>query len=329
MNAELDKIVHDTFLCYTKRIFRNSRPQANSKTHLPIERKMPTTSGRTWIAPLWKDITRGLHFKENPRKYPKVNIKDIVLDKPRYGFRRERPPLMSQSVRDTLFPNTAIKENYVEAGKPIPIKFNAGSDEIGRRNYERYKDELAFGEPHFKIGNKKVYFPKARICLLRPNAKHTPYQAKFLVPRNFNKMDLRDYLWHVYGLRALNVTVQLLHAKFTKGADDHARYRGPQYKKMTIDMEEPFIWPDLPRSLVERSDKMFEGQIKAMEMKNASGSDKLKPNEAFGGLYNKPELPHNFVPRRLRSLGEENLKLQRSRDESRRDRKLVAELVGL
>lgn len=282
-----------------------------------------------FIRSIWNMTKRGIHYKENPKKYPKVNIEDVQLEKPRYGFRKEREPLLSQSVTDTLFPSSEIKSKYLQAGKPVPIKYRSNSDNIARRNYEKYKEEVAMGEPHFRVGEKKVYLPKARICLLRPNAKHTPYQAKFLVPRNFNKMDLRDYLWHVYGLRALNVTVQLLHAKFNRGPDDHARYRGPQFKKMTIDMEEPFMWPELPSSIVEKAKQNYEDQIEAVEMKTAVGSDKLKPSKAFNGLYSKPELPNMFVPRTARKVGKQSLDAHREQDESRGDRQILQQYLGL
>lgn len=271
---------------------------------------------------------RFIHYRENPRKYPKVNVQDVVLDKPRFGFRKPREPLISQTVTDTLFPTPEIRKRYEEAGRPIPIKYRSKSDEIARRNYERYQDEVATGQPHFRMGERKIYFPKARICLLRPNAKHTPYQAKFLVPRNFNKMDLRDYLWNVYGLRALNVTTQLLHARFSRGPDDHARYRGPQFKKMTIDMEEPFIWPDLPKSLEAKAAETYKNQISAIEMKNAVGSDKRKPSDAFDGLYKKPILPNNYVPARIRRTSESKVFSQNVLEEKNNDKKIVEAYLG-
>lgn len=273
--------------------------------------------------------TRQLHYKANHKKYPKVNIGDVELEKPRYGFRKVRQPLLSLQVTDTMFPAGEIKRKYLEHGKPVPIKFNSKSDDISRRNYEKFQDELAQGLPHFKVGEKQVYFPKARICLLRPNAKHTPYQAKFLVPRNFNKMDLRDYLWHVYGLRALNVTVQLLHASFTRGMDDHARYRGPQYKKMTIDMAEPFVWPELPQHVVENARKFRRDQTSAMQMVTAQGSDKHKPNDSFDGIYKKPVLADIFVSSKNKKAYGTGLERLREQEEAAGDRKLVANYLEL
>lgn len=272
---------------------------------------------------------RLLHHKVNHKNYPKVNITDVQLEKPRYGFRRDRKPLLSLQVTDTMFPAAEIRKKYIENGKPVPIKYKTKSDEIARRNYDKFQDELAQGLPHFKVGEKKVYFPKARVCLLRPNAKHTPYQAKFLVPRNFNKMDLRDYLWNVYGLRALNVTVQLLHASFTRGMDDHARFRGPQYKKMTIDMAEPFVWPELPQHVVDNARKFRKDQTSAMQMVTAQGSDKLKPNDSFDGIYKKPVLADIFVSSKNRKSYGERLDRLRELEETAGDRKLVSSYLEL
>lgn len=244
---------------------------------------------------LW---ARSIHYKPL-KNYPKVNIEDVVLDKPRYGFRKQREPLLLTSVKDAVFPAEAIKKLYLDAGKPVPIKYKSNNDAIARRNYELYKELIAFGLPHFRVGEKKVYFPNARVCLLKPSANHTPYQAKFLVPKSFNKMDLRDYLWHVYGLRALNVTVALTPAKFTRGMSDLARYRVPQLKKMTVDMEEPFVWPEVPQELLDRGEKMKEGQMGIQQQLVAVGSDKIKPTDAFDGLYKKPELPNIFATKRV------------------------------
>ncbi|KAM9897615.1 hypothetical protein OXX79_006777 [Metschnikowia pulcherrima] len=248
--------------------------------------------------------SRSIRYKAKASTYPKVNVKDVVLNKPRHGFRKVLPPILAQSVRNEIFPAEAIKEKYLAAGKPVPLKFKNKSDAIARRNYDQYKESVAMGLPHFRVGEKKVYLPKARVCLLRPNAKHTPYQAKFLVPRNFNKMDLRDYLWHVYGLRALNVTVQLLHAPFVRGHHDLARHRAPQYKKMTIDMEEPFVWPELPDGLEKNAREMMADQMSVTKHLVPVGSEKNLVNDSFDGLYAKPQLPNIFVSKKQqKSLG--------------------------
>ncbi|EGV66443.1 hypothetical protein CANTEDRAFT_101102 [Yamadazyma tenuis ATCC 10573] len=270
---------------------------------------------------------RGLRYKASARKYPTVFVDDVVLDKPRYGFRKERQPLLSQSVTDSVFPAEEIRKLYIEQDKPVPIKFRSRSDKIARRNLEKYADEIASGEAHFKLGQKQVYLPKARIALLRSNAKHTPYQAKFLVPRNFNKLDLRDYLWHVYGLRALNITVQLLHAKFERSMTDMGRYRGPQYKKMTIDMEEPFVWPQLPAEAKSFSETI-ENQTDIIEIKNSLGSDKDKQTNAFDGLYKKPVLPNKFITKSFKQEAEKKMNKYNETVTLKSNKDLVNQFLG-
>ncbi|EJS42208.1 mrp20p [Saccharomyces arboricola H-6] len=172
---------------------------------------------------------------------------------------------------------------------------------VSERIYEWTKAGMEQGREHFKVGGNKVYFPKARVILLRPNAKHTPYQAKFIVPKSFNKLDLRDYLYHVYGLRALNVTTQLLHGKFNRMNLQTTRFREPQIKKMTIDMEEPFIWPEEPHpgentfwdsTTPDNMEKYREERL------NCLGSDANKPGTAFDGVVGPYErVAQPFVPR--------------------------------
>ncbi|SMN19636.1 similar to Saccharomyces cerevisiae YDR405W MRP20 Mitochondrial ribosomal protein of the large subunit [Maudiozyma saulgeensis] len=155
--------------------------------------------------------------------------------------------------------------------------------------------------PHFRVGEKEIYFPKARIILLRPNAKHTPYQAKFIVPKSFNKLDLRDYLFHLYGLRALNITTQLLHGRFVRMSAFSGRFRGPQIKKMTIEMEQPFIWPEEPESSeVARWNEEFQNELNKYKAENqmSVGSDINKPSTAFDGTLGKyAEGAQPFIPR--------------------------------
>lgn len=158
------------------------------------------------------------------------------------------------------------------------------------------------GEAHFRVGGKKLYFPTARVILLRPNAKHTPYQAKFIVPKAFNRLDLRDYLYHLYGLRAFNITTQLLHAPYTRDGNAVGRYRTGQIKKMTVDMTEPFVWPEEPENKDAWNIAFFKELEKFSEDKQAFGSDKLKAGRAFGGVLGPyKHRPEPFIPKKLKS----------------------------
>ncbi|QLG72755.1 hypothetical protein HG535_0D04640 [Zygotorulaspora mrakii] len=166
----------------------------------------------------------------------------------------------------------------------------------------RSREDIAKGTAHFRLGGKKLYFPKARVILLRPNAKHTPYQAKFIVPKSFNKLDLRDYLFHLYGLRAMNITTQLLHGRYARVNLGTPRYREPQIKKMTIDMAEPFIWPEEPKKEENNAwnDYLVKNLQKYREDRLRLGSDEFKPGTAFDGAVGPfKQVAQPFIPKFL------------------------------
>ncbi|EMG46608.1 MRP20 54S ribosomal protein L41 [Candida maltosa Xu316] len=257
---------------------------------------------RSFVNTVFKTFTRSLRHKPlSPRRYPKVNVNDVDLNPTRYGFRKIRPPIIAQSPTETLFPSFELAKKYIEAGKRVPNRFtDKRTPEQAREEFESFQEKLALDEPHFTIGGKQIYFPYGRVCLLRSNAKHTPYQAKFLVPKAMNKMDLRDYLWHIYGLRALNITVQLQPGTWKRGPNDLGRYRAPQLKKMTVDMAEPFIWPEVPQATVDRIQNMHQTSRKVMEKNMAQGSNKNKPLEACDGIYKEKEVPSVFISQQFK-----------------------------
>ncbi|CAD1810254.1 Ribosomal protein L23 family protein [Candida parapsilosis] len=269
-----------------------------------------------------RTFTRSVHHKLPPAKYPKIKADTVELNPPKYGFRKVRPPILAQSPTTTLFPNSELAKLYVEHGKPIPNRFVSQTDsERARAQFEKFQQDLAMDEPHFTQGENKVYLPGGRICLLRPNAKHTPYQAKFLVPKSMNKMDLRDYLWNIYGLRALNITVQLQPAKWTRNISDLARHRVPQLKKMTIDMAEPFIWPEVPQKKIDDLKLQQQNSEEIVKHNMASGADKNKPLEAYDGLFEEPSKVERFIPK--------SAKRGKKFDELHQARSQVSNYLGL
>ncbi|KAG7878527.1 hypothetical protein KL905_004131 [Ogataea polymorpha] len=177
-----------------------------------------------------------------------------------------------------------------------------------KRIVQLVKEAIENDEPHFTVGAKKLYFPSARVTLLRPNAKQTPYQAKFLVPKSFNKLDLRDYLYHLYGLRVLNVTVALTPAKweYPIGPGFSSRHRVAQKKKMTVDMIDPFVWPEETEFFKNQAEFIEQRDAYREDKLEAVGSDKLKPSKAFEGIIDRHPQPMNFVPkiveRQMRNL---------------------------
>lgn len=205
-------------------------------------------------------------------------------------------PSLKQGLRNLA---TAVETESTVAVKAS--QFKRPRQSVQSRILEYTREAIKTEKPHFKVGGAELYFPKARVILLRPNAKRTPYQAKFIVPKSFNKLDLRDYLFHLYGLRALNVTTQLLHARYTRATPVSPRYRGPQIKKMTIDMAEPFIWPAEPEDKSAWNTEFQKELEKYRNDRMRLGSDANKPSKAFDGVLGPyQETAKPFIPRFLK-----------------------------
>lgn len=94
--------------------------------------------------------------------------------------------------------------------------------------------------------------PNFRIGLLR--ATHLPPNfAQFIVPLNFTKLDLKDYLLHAYKVKVLSVRSYVVQQKVKRIKNliepRKEYYRPRAIKKMTIEMEKPFVYPAEPSDL--------------------------------------------------------------------------------
>lgn len=204
------------------------------------------------------------------------------------------PKAVFPHAREVKLPQVASKRPAV----PEPTAYSQHS----QRLYDMFVKDVEANRPHFPIGGKEIYFPWAPVTLLRPSARMTPYQAQFIVPLNFNKLDLRDYLWHVYGLRAINITTQIKWSQWHR--QGYSRHRTPQVKKMIIDMEQPFLWPEADSAAEESHQKSTNISFTEHEgeLRDRVGSDKTKPSKAFDGLLGPyPNAPSPYVPKKLKA----------------------------
>ncbi|TLD26438.1 hypothetical protein PspLS_04727 [Pyricularia sp. CBS 133598] len=107
--------------------------------------------------------------------------------------------------------------------------------------------------PTFRIGGKQVFLPTARVTFLP--SQRDPNFAKFQVPMTFNKLDLRDYLYHCYNVevRSVRSFIQQSPIKDTEGFDRNGRpmrskKMRPQSKKfMIVELVKPFMPPSVPQ----------------------------------------------------------------------------------
>ncbi|KAH9908759.1 hypothetical protein F4778DRAFT_718597 [Xylariomycetidae sp. FL2044] len=139
----------------------------------------------------------------------------------------------------------------------------------------------------FRTGTKQVFLPRHTVTFLRPDEHQPPRFATFRVPLTFNKLDLRDYLLHVYNVPVLKVRSQLRQQMPRRSDVHHRIYRPPPVKTMTVELTEPFVWPERPEDKTPWNpvhvSKRFESQ-KQME-------ERQKRQQETGEIPLRPDQP--------------------------------------
>ena len=84
--------------------------------------------------------------------------------------------------------------------------------------------------------------------MIRPPPTAPPNFASFIVPLKLNKLDMRDYLWNVYGVSCTSVRSYIQMQKLRndkKGAKRPVwkKYRPRSIKKMLVELDKPFVFP--------------------------------------------------------------------------------------
>ncbi|KKK21242.1 mitochondrial 54S ribosomal protein, partial [Aspergillus ochraceoroseus] len=134
---------------------------------------------------------------------------------------------------------------------------------------------------------KQVFLPDFTIALIRTPFL-PPRYASFYVPLNFNKLDMRDYLKRLYGVDVLGVRSYVEQQKVTRlrplGKFGYGKLRRPMAKKkMTVEMKQPFVWPDAPTDMAPwEKDQFFKAAKYQSEIQ-----DKQRPDA--GMKANKDE----------------------------------------
>jgi large subunit ribosomal protein L23 len=113
--------------------------------------------------------------------------------------------------------------------------------------------------------------PKFTVALIR-TPKVSPYHARFLVPLDFSKYDLRDYLFHAYNVRCFNIRSYVKQMPVRDTREQPRHWFRPESKKyMTVEMEQPFVWPEMPESLEPWGQKERNKEIDDATKANMSG----------------------------------------------------------
>lgn len=119
------------------------------------------------------------------------------------------------------------------------------------------------------------------------------------MPLNLNKLDLRDYLFNVYSVRAIGVRSYIQQQKVRQDKPGAPRpvqrkwYRPRAVKKMIVEMDSPFVWPQEPEDFTPWDKKTFE----------AARDDQKTQQEVFQPDFKKqPARDRDVIAEQAREL---------------------------
>jgi large subunit ribosomal protein L23 len=76
-----------------------------------------------------------------------------------------------------------------------------------------------------------------------------PKYAAFDVPLWFNKLDMKSFLKEAYNVETIHIRSTVIQGKVKRRPGGNPKSQGPLYrepstKKMTVELVEPFTWPE-------------------------------------------------------------------------------------
>ncbi|KAJ1645305.1 mitochondrial 54S ribosomal protein YmL41 [Coemansia erecta] len=93
-----------------------------------------------------------------------------------------------------------------------------------------------------RFGSLKVYFPNVVFKII-PDARLGKNQAAFRVPLNVNKLDIKDYLTHIYNVTVTDVRTTVFPGKLSTNRYTGQKERGSRIKKAIVTTKEEFEYP--------------------------------------------------------------------------------------
>ncbi|KAJ1728548.1 mitochondrial 54S ribosomal protein YmL41 [Coemansia biformis] len=116
-----------------------------------------------------------------------------------------------------------------------------------------------------RFGNLKIYFPNIVFKII-PDTRLARNQAAFRVPLNINKLDIKDYLTHIYNVTVMDVRTVVFPGKLALNRFTGQKERRSRTKKAIVTMKEEFQYP--PEVDVEADFGGMESRYEKMRMAN-------------------------------------------------------------
>lgn len=108
--------------------------------------------------------------------------------------------------------------------------------------------------------------PNHVVAFIRPKPRQPPNLATFVVPLQFNKLDLRDYLYHAYDVEVTSVRSFINQPTPRQKFGGRGKWYRPRSQKMMIaELVKPFVWPEAPAANAKDRESFDYGMFQEME----------------------------------------------------------------
>lgn len=174
-------------------------------------------------------------------KLPPLSLRTAPLsptEKERYDRLRDQGALLDER-RGFIEPT---EEEWLD-------EVNAKRSRI-RGVVKRKVTDAKTGETQFidDVVGVRVYLPNIEFYMIRnftpPSEPYNPWEATFRIPLSFTKLDVRGYLWAVYGVKCTYIRTQVLLKTMEGELKRSSRKNQRSHKRAVVGLVEPFYYPD-------------------------------------------------------------------------------------
>ncbi|KAJ2558007.1 mitochondrial 54S ribosomal protein YmL41 [Coemansia sp. RSA 1933] len=132
-----------------------------------------------------------------------------------------------------------------------------------------------------RFGNLKVYLPNLVFKII-PDARLGKNQAAFRVPLQVNKLDIKDYLTHIYNVTVTDVRTSVFPGKLSLNHYTAQKVRSPRIKKAIVTIKEQFDYPAEPD--VKNDFKGENAEYQKLRRANKLKGWRIRPSPAMQKL---------------------------------------------
>ncbi|KAJ2750085.1 mitochondrial 54S ribosomal protein YmL41 [Coemansia aciculifera] len=140
-----------------------------------------------------------------------------------------------------------------------------------------------------RFGSLRVYFPNLVFKII-PDVRLSKNQAAFRVPLNVNKLDIKDYLTHIYNVNVTDVRTAVFQGKLTVNRFTGQKERTSRTKKAIVTTKEEFEYPQ--EANVDQDFGGMEVQYEQMRRANKLKGWRIRPSQEMAGLRRKLQAKH-------------------------------------